>query len=61
MPQHYLQAYEAWSPELSAFIIKAHSTFEPDGNMMPDSSCVQPEKTTAEVSQILVTRQKLNK
>ena len=57
---YYLQAYQAWSPELSPFIIKAHSTFEPEGNMMPDSSCVQPEKL-AEVSQLLVTRQKLNK
>lgn len=57
---YYLQAYKAWSPELSTFIIKAHSTFEPEGNMMPDSSGVQPEKL-AEVSQLLVTRQKLNK
>lgn len=41
---YYLQAYQALSPELSPFIIKAHSTFEPEGNMMPDSFCVQPEE-----------------
>lgn len=58
---YYLQAYQVWSPELSPFIIKAHSTFEPEGNMMPDSFCVQPEKKLAEVSQLLVTRQKLDK
>lgn len=50
----------AWSPELSPFIIKAHSTFEPGGNTMPDSSSVQPEKL-AEVSQLLVTMRKGNK
>ncbi len=56
--QHCLQAYEA--SEVSSFLIKAHSSSELERNMMPDSSCVQPEKL-AEVSQLLVTRQKLNK
>lgn len=52
--------WRARSPERSAFIIKARSTFEPEGNMMPDSSWLQPEKL-AEVSQLMVTRQKGNK
>lgn len=57
---YYLQAYNVWSPELPPFVIKAHSTFEPERNMMPGSSCVPPEKL-AEASQLLVTRQKRNK